>query len=114
MKKLTIIALFSVLLVNVNLMAKEASPAAKAESAVVTTATEIKGMVFDKTTNESLAGASVLINGKKVYTDLDGNFTIPANSGNCELRISMISYEEKVMTVNLNGASTLKIELNQR
>ena len=113
MKKVTLIALLSILVVNGYVMAKEASPA-KAEAAVVTTVQEIKGMVFDKMTNESLAGASVIINGKKVYTDLDGNFSIPAQTGNCEIRISMISYEDKVVTVNLNGQSALKIELNQR
>ncbi|KAB2825007.1 MAG: carboxypeptidase-like regulatory domain-containing protein [Bacteroidales bacterium] len=114
MKKVILIALLSVFVVNVSMMAKEAAPAKKAETAVVTSVSEIKGMVFDKSTKETLAGASVLINGKKVYTDLDGNFTIPATTGKCELKISMISYEDKVMTVNLNGQSSLKIELNQR
>jgi len=115
MKKLILIALLSVVIVNVNMMAKEAAPAKKAETAVVTSVSEIKGMVFDKSTNETLAGASVLINGKKVYTDLDGNFTIPAGAtGNCELKISMISYEDKVMTIDLSGKTSLKIELNQR
>jgi len=115
MKKVTLIALLSVFIVNVGVLAKEASPAAKAEAAVVTIVQEVKGMVFDKLTRESLAGASVLINGKKVYTDLDGNFTIPAGTtGNCELKISMISYEEKVMTVNLSENTSLKVELNQR
>ncbi len=115
MKKVILIALLSVFFVTGNLMAKEAAPAKKAETAVATTVSEIKGMVFDKSTKETLAGASVLINGKKVYTDLDGNFTIPAGAtGNCELKISMISYEDKVMTVSMDSKSALKIELNQR
>jgi hypothetical protein len=115
MKKVILIAVLSVFVVSGNLMAKEAAPAKKAETAVVTTISEIRGMVFDKSTNETLAGASVLVNGKKVYTDLDGNFTIPAGvTGNCELKISMISYEDKVVKVNLNSQTSLKIELNQR
>lgn len=116
MKKVLLIALLSVLVINVSATAaKEATPAKSAEAAVVTTVSEIKGMVFDKSTQETLAGASVLINGKKVYTDLDGNFTIPADAaGNCELKISMISYEDKVMKVTPGTQSSLKIELNQR
>lgn len=114
MKKLIFIALLSIAVVNGSLLAKEAS-AKKAETTVATTVSEIKGMVFDKSTRETLAGALVLINGKKVYTDLDGNFTIPAGAtGSCELKISMISYEDKVMTIRTDTKSALKIELSQR
>lgn len=115
MKKLILIALLSVFVLNVSVVAaKEASPAKTTEAAVVT-ATELKGIVFDKSTNETLAGASITVNGKKLYTDLDGNFTLPASSnGICELKISMISYEDKVLTVDMNKQTSLKIELNQR
>jgi hypothetical protein len=115
MKKLTLLALLIVIAVNGKMQAKEAAPAKNAETATVITVPEIKGMVFDGSTKETLAGALVLINGKKVYTDLDGNFTLPGGiTGNCELTISMISYEKKVMNVNLNELTLLKIELSQR
>lgn len=115
MKKLIFFALLSIVVVNGSLLAKEAAPAKNAETAVVNTVAGIKRMVYDKSTRETLAGALVLINGKKVYTDLDGNFTIPAGTtGSCELKISMISYEDKVLTISTDTKSTLKIELNQR
>lgn len=115
MKKVILIALLSVFVINVSIMAKEAAPAKSTEAAVVTNVSCTTGMVFDKSTNETLAGATVFINGKKVYTDLDGNFTIPAGTtGNCEVKISMISYEDKVITINTDSKSTIKIALNQR
>jgi hypothetical protein len=116
MKKVILIALLSVFVINVSALAtKEAKPAATTEAAAVVTSNEIKGIVFDKSTNETLAGAAILINGKKLYSDLDGNFTLPAGAtGTCELKVSMISYQDMVMKVDLSSLKSLKIELNQR
>ncbi len=118
MKKVLLIALLSVFVINVSVLAtNEAKPATTTEAsaaAVVATA-EIKGIVFDKTTNETLAGAVILVDGKKLYTDLDGNFTLPKGAtGTCELKISMISYQDMVMKLDLSNLKSLKIELNQR
>ena len=87
---------------------------AEANAAVVVDVTT-SGKVFDKETKESLAGASVFVNGEKIYTDLDGNFKLPAGvEGECEIKVSMISYQDVVLKVNLNQKDALKVALNQR
>lgn len=114
MKKilLSILALVAV----VSLSAKEvASPEAKASvaSEVVSTV-KLSGVIFDKTTNESLAGAVVTVNGQKIYSDLDGKFEIKNTNGSkLQLKVSMISYEDKIIELE-NSNETLKIEMNQR
>lgn len=60
----------------------------------------IHGKVIDKNTGEALAGVRVMIEGSDVcvYTDLDGNFSLPnIKAGNYNLKVSMISYQEKVI-----------------
>lgn len=88
----------------------------KAEAnALVATDFTTLGKVFDKETNESLAGASVFVNGEKIYTDLDGNFKLPATvQGECVIKVSMISYQDVVLNVKLNQKDALKVALNQR
>lgn len=72
----------------------------------------LTGRVLD-TDAQSLAGATITIAGKKVYTDLDGNFSVTL-SGNsrCELKASMISFEEQIMQINPNSSS-LTIRMKQ-
>lgn len=57
----------------------------------------LKGKVIDKSTNESLAGALVWVEGTdmKAYTDLDGNFSIEGLMPDTyEVKCSLISYKE--------------------
>ncbi|MFZ4583001.1 MAG: carboxypeptidase-like regulatory domain-containing protein [Paludibacter sp.] len=111
--------LFSIVLISAaifSLSAKgTASPEAKA--AVVNelvSSVKLSGAIFDKTTNESLAGAVITVNGQKIYSDLDGKFDISNISGKVQVKVSMISYEEKTFEIDPSNSSTLKIELNQR
>lgn len=116
MKKIILLSLVATFVTIGNINAKQ--PAAKAEIKTEQTATaqnELKGIIFDKKTNETLAGAAITANGQKIYTDLDGNFTIQnVCSGNCTIKISMISYQDQTIEVNTNDAGLLKIKLNQR
>ncbi len=70
----------------------------------------IKGMVTDSKTNESLIGTTVLIQGttQGTVTDFDGNYLIPkVNPGTYNLVISFISYETKIIRVEVkNGEET--------
>lgn len=112
--------LFSIVLLSVtifSLSAKgSASPEAKPSVASeVLSSINLNGIIFDKDTKESLAGAVVTVNSQKIYSDLDGKFVINnVNNAKIQLKVSLISYEEKTFEIDPSNASSLKIELNQR
>jgi TonB-linked SusC/RagA family outer membrane protein len=72
----------------------------------------ITGTITDAKTKEPIAGASILINGKKAGTSSNENgvFTITAAEGD-KLRITSTDYESTEITVG--AATTLTISLNQ-
>lgn len=113
MKKIATLLL--VMILGVAAIYAEPSKNAKSiSSPVVNTksATTIKGTVYDSNTNETLAGVSVLVNGEKTYTDLDGNFEIQnVNPQNCEITVKFISYEDQ--TIKVNNKKDLDIKLKQ-
>ena len=113
MKKILSIALL--VFASISLFAAEtANNEVKAAPAVVSTV-KVKGNVADKLSKELLAGATITVNGQKVYSDLDGNFTLPCTDNNkLKITVSLISYEEQVYEVDAANASALKIELKQR
>lgn len=116
MKKLLFISLVSLLTITLNATpkAKAASPEAKTE-VLIENNRMLSGVVFDKLTNESLAGAVVIANGQKVYTDLDGNFKIEqVCKGKCEIKVTLISYEEQTIEVDTNNSKRIQIKLSQR
>ena len=113
MKKMFIIALATLFTLAVNASNKDA--AALEVKTTVSASGVLKGNVFDKNTNESLAGAVITANGQKVYTDLDGNFSIQnVCDGKCQLKISLISYEDQTIEVDTNNSKSLQIKLSQR
>ncbi len=114
MKKVLFLSVLALLFISMNASAsKSPAPAPKVE--VQSQATVLKGMIFDNHTNETLAGAVITANGQKVYSDLDGNFSINnLCDGKCQLKISLISYEDQVLEVDLQNAKTLEIKLQQR
>ena len=59
----------------------------------------IRGTVYDDKTGESLVGVTVLLKGTTTgsITDLDGEFSIQADPGNYDLRISYISFQTMVI-----------------
>ena len=117
MKKILFIALVSIIGLAMNVSAKETA-APEVKPATVNTAINSKvvnGSVLDKVTNETLAGVVVTSNGQKVYTDLEGNFEIKnLCDGKCQLKISLISYEDQVIEIDTNNTNSLRIMLNQR
>ncbi len=95
MKKLIAIAILGfVLLTGNQVLATGDMPAnASAKSS-------ISGKVVDIKTGESLVGVAVEIEGinQKVYTDLDGNFTINnIDPGHYNLVLSLISYKNSLV-----------------
>lgn len=75
----------------------------------------LSGVVYDMDSAETLAGVSITANGQKVYTDLDGRFCLDnLCDGTCTLTVSLISYQEQTLEIDLEKTATLDIKLAQR
>ena len=75
----------------------------------------ISGIVTDKDLNETLAGAVISINGQKIYTDLDGNFTLSnISNGTHEITVIMISYETQTISMDVAKNKEIEIYLSKR
>jgi hypothetical protein len=115
MKNSFFFAILMMALLNVSNISAKGKAEAEAKATVSVSNVELNGIIFDKNTNESLAGVVVLVNGQKVYTDFDGNFTVKnVCNGVCELKISMISYEDRILQIDTRKDKELKIALKQR
>ncbi len=104
------IALILVLFVSVNsLMADNGDLTPKKSNDA--TKSVVSGKVIDIITGESIAGACISIEGAdiKVYTDLDGNYSISdVKPGTYTINVSMISYKSKEFNkVSFNPSSVL-------
>ena len=76
---------------------------------------QLTGSVVDEKNYESLAGVTIVIEGKKYYSDLDGNFTIKdVKPGKYELVVELISYEPVSLHVDLTKNEKLNIGLLQK
>lgn len=79
----------------------------------------ITGKVLDIKTGESLAGVAVSIEGTnlRVYTDLDGTFTINSvEPGNYNLILSLISYKNSLvenlkLDASINKVVDVKLDI---
>jgi len=115
MKKLILIPFVVLFALTFNLNAKENGALNEAVTEVSSSSIVLKGIVSDKLTNETLAGAVITANGQKVYSDLDGNFLINnVCEGKCTIKVNMISYEEMTLEVNTKNNKQLEIKLSQR
>lgn len=78
-------------------------------------ALQIKGLVVDEKNKETLAGAKIVVDGKKYYSDLDGNFTISdVKPGKYDLTVEMISYEPVTLEVDLTVNRSVSVSLMQK
>ncbi len=74
----------------------------------------ISGTIKDKTTKETIVGASIIISGTTTGTtsDIDGNFRINnINAGLVELEISFISYNKEIVSVQVEPGGNAKINV---
>jgi TonB-linked SusC/RagA family outer membrane protein len=73
---------------------------------------QISGTVVDDANDEPLIGASILVAGTSTgtITDIDGNFTIEANSGDV-LEVSYTGYTTQ--NVTLGAETTIQVRLSQ-
>ncbi len=77
----------------------------------------ISGNITDCLNNETLAGAVIHADGKKVYSDLDGHFSIPVEKpGTYTLTVELISYETAQVEVEVkeNATGIFSTELAQK
>jgi len=72
----------------------------------------VKGVVKDPAANESLIGASILVQGETTgtVTNLDGSFTLPLESGSYVLEISYVGYITQTVEVNVRDGQTTDLE----
>jgi uncharacterized membrane protein len=77
---------------------------------------EIKGTIKDEATGETIIGATVLIaEGKGAVTDINGNFSIKADSGTYNVTISFVGYETQKQKIKVgNKPVTLNISLKTK
>lgn len=107
MKKIILVL---VLFISIqSLMADNGENAPKKNSN--TSKSAVSGKIVDVVSGESLAGACLTIEGTdiKVYSDLDGNFTISnIEPGNYSINVTMISYKSKEsVKISLNPGAIL-------
>ena len=91
------------------ILAKESSSTSVADAPKTIT---IEGNVVDKTTGEALIGACVELDGKKVYTDFDGNFKVETTvADKLVLQTEMVSYQKENLEVKPLENNKLTIQL---
>ena len=67
----------------------------------------IVGTLIDSETKESVSGAIVTIGDNKVYSDIDGKFSLPAVEGQNMMKVTYIGY--KPMTIDVTNERNLGI-----
>ncbi len=94
-------------------MANNKSESSNSESKVAVKKM-ITGKVIDPVTNEAIAGATVSINGKKVFTDFEGNFQVEnPKDKTAEMTVSMISYTSKTVVLTSEKSQEIVIGLKR-
>lgn len=73
----------------------------------------MSGQITDKITNEILVGVELNIDDKKVYTDLDGKYTITTYPGEHKLEIKYISYQNDLKTIKIESNCNMNIQISQ-
>jgi hypothetical protein len=82
---------------------------------VINSNVNLSGTIVDLKNNETLAGATIFIDGKKIYSDLDGNFNLASLSlGKHFISVEMISYDHAQLEVDVQKDTDLKIQLVQQ
>jgi len=105
------LAVTLVLLTTTALFADNDSPRNNAPSTM-----SLSGTILDKATNETLPGVTIQLvdSDSKVYSDPDGTFSLTGlQPGEYEVKISCISYKDKVISVEVKSASqnTVSVQL---
>ncbi len=115
MKTIKIVSLLVLMVITSAVGAKEKEQLKENATDVKTETLSLNGVVLDKLTGETLAGAVVTANGKKLYTDFDGNFSLDnVCNGKCSIKVSLISYQEQTVEVDPASVKQVEIKLKRR
>lgn len=91
---------------------KESQPVAPVE---LVQTLQLTGSVVDEKNQETLAGAAIVVDGKKYYSNLDGNFSIDGvKPGQYTVVVELISYEPVKIDLDLTGNREIKVGLTQK
>ena len=75
---------------------------------------QLTGSIMDDKNKETLVGATVYVDGKKYYSDLDGNFCISdIKPGKHQIKVEFISYKPAFVEVDANNYEGINIYLHQ-
>ena len=75
---------------------------------------QLTGSVVDDKNKETLAGATIYVDGKKYYSNLDGDFSISdMKPGKYQIKVEFISYKPVVVEVDVNKNERININLPQ-
>lgn len=78
-------------------------------------AIQLSGTIVDDKNKETLAGVSIMIAGKRYYSDLNGDFVISdVKPGKYEITVELISYDPVSVEVDLNRNRKVNIALLQK
>lgn len=114
MKKLILALMIVVSALSMRAENKAENSVESAKSTESVVKSMLTGKVTDPSTNEALAGATVIVNGKKTFTDLDGNFTVETVKGkDCEITVAMISYQTEKMVIKSQADQSLNVKLKR-
>lgn len=116
----TIFVLIAAVLLSVSVYAKDNKNDKNVKSTTTVEAiqkvntVDISGSIIDNKSNEALAGAAIIINGNKYYSDLDGNFSVSdLKPGKHTVRVELISYQPSEIELNLQKNQKISIGLVQ-
>ena len=80
-----------------------------------TASVQLFGSIIDNENNETLAGATLYVNGSKYYSDLDGNFVLPnLTPGKHQIRVELISYKTSEVEIDVQANKKMDIHLVQK
>jgi len=75
---------------------------------------QLTGSVVDDKNKEALAGATIYVDGKKYYSNLDGDFSISdIKPGKYQIKVEFISYKPVVVEIDVNKNEKISINLPQ-
>ena len=75
---------------------------------------QLTGSIVDDKNQETLAGVAVYVDGKKYYSDFDGNFSISdIKPGKHQIKVELISYEPATIEIEVNQDENININLFQ-
>ncbi len=72
----------------------------------------ISGKIIDKISGEEIAGAEILIGDQKIYSDLNGNFSISIPMAKQTAIVKFISYNDAQVAIDPVSYAPVIIELS--